>query len=113
MQLQAVGIFLMLFVNSFGLLLVAMGLMGIGTACVYPTLIAAIGDVAHPNWRATSVGVYRLWRDSGYVIGALLVGVLTNVLGTDWALGTVGGLTALSGIVVLTIMKETLPGTTP
>ena len=110
MQLQAAGIFLMLFVKSFGLLLVAMGLMGIGTACVYPTLIATIGDVAHPNWRATAIGVYRLWRDSGYVVGALLVGLITDLLGTDWALGTVGGLTSLSGIMVLLMMKESLPG---
>ncbi|MCH8123661.1 MAG: MFS transporter, partial [Bacteroidetes bacterium] len=78
--------------------------------CVYPTLIATIGDVAHPNWRATAVGVYRLWRDSGYVVGALLVGLITDLLGTDWALGTVGGLTSLSGIVVLLMMKESLPG---
>jgi len=109
MQLQAIGIFLMLFVESFWFLLGAMGLMGIGTACVYPTLIAAIGDVSHPNWRATAVGVYRLWRDSGYVVGALLVGVITDLIDTDWALGTVGGLTALSGMVVLLMMKETLP----
>ncbi len=53
-------------------------LIGIGTALVYPTLIAAVGDVAHPTWRATAVGVYRLWRDTGYVVGALLGGVVAD-----------------------------------
>ena len=56
-------------------------LLGIGTAMVYPTLLAAIGDVAHPSWRASAVGVYRLWRDLGYAIGALLAGITADLLG--------------------------------
>jgi MFS family permease len=83
-------------------------LLGLGTAMVYPTLLAAIGDVAHPDWRASSVGVYRLWRDSGYAIGALLAGVIADLLGLQWAIGTVALLTFGSGLVVLVVMAETL-----
>jgi MFS family permease len=75
---------------------------------VYPTLLAAIVDVAHPQWRASAVGVYRLWRDSGYAIGALLAGVIADFVGLRWAIGTVGLLTFASGIVVLAAMAETL-----
>ncbi|WP_051669380.1 MFS transporter [Bryobacter aggregatus] len=85
-------------------------LLGIGTAMVYPTLLATIGDVAHPSWRATAVGVYRLWRDGGYAIGALLAGVIADLLGLRWAIGTVGALTILSGLVAVVMMRETLPG---
>ena len=75
-------------------------LLGLGTAMVYPTLLAAIGDVAHPEWRASSVGVYRLWRDGGYAIGALLAGIVADLLGLRWAIGAVGVLTLASGVVV-------------
>jgi MFS family permease len=83
---------------------------------VYPTLLAAIGDVAHPEWRASAVGVYRLWRDGGYAIGALLAGIVADMLGLRWAIGTVGVLTLLSSVVVATVMTETLaarPSATP
>jgi MFS family permease len=73
-----------------------MVLLGLGTSLVYPTLIAAISDVAHPEWRASAVGVYRLWRDSGYAIGALLAGVLADLFGVPWAIGVIGVLTILS-----------------
>ena len=82
--------------------------LGIGTALVYPTLLAAIGDVAHPEWRASAVGVYRLWRDGGYAIGALLAGILADLLGLRWAIGAVAGLTFVSGTVVAITMYETL-----
>jgi hypothetical protein len=65
--------------------------------------------VAHPEWRASAVGVYRLWRDGGYAVGALLSGVLADALGMSWAIGAIGGLTALSGLVVAGVMYETLP----
>src|SRR2546430_3471739 len=84
-------------------------LLGIGTALVDPTLLAAVSDVAHPDWRASEVGVYRLWRDSGYAIGALLAGVLADLFGVFWAIGVIGALTALSGIVAQAVMAETLP----
>ena len=75
---------------------------------VYPTLLAAIGDVAHPVWRASSVGIYRLWRDSGYAAGALVAGVVADALGYTWALWLIAVLTAVSGAVVAVRMRETL-----
>ena len=84
-------------------------LLGIGTAMVYPTLLAAIGDVAHPTWRASSIGVYRLWRDLGYAIGALLAGVAADFFGLAIAMWTVAGLTLFSGVIVAVRMAETLP----
>jgi MFS family permease len=74
---------------------------------VYPTLLAAIGDVAHPSWRARSVGVYRLWRDGGFAVGALLAGVLADAYGIPTATWVVAGLTAASGLVVALRMYET------
>ena len=83
-------------------------LLGVGTAMVYPTLLAAIGDVAHPSWRASAVGVYRLWRDAGYAFGALLSGMIADLLGVVWAIAAVGALTLASGLVVAFRMSETL-----
>ena len=108
MLIQAAGIGLLMTGHSFVILATSMILLGIGTAFVYPTLLAAIGDVVHPNWRATSIGVYRLWRDGGYVIGALLAGFLPDVFGLEWAVGTIAVLTATSGIISSMVMKETL-----
>jgi MFS family permease len=84
--------------------------LGVGTALVYPTLLAAVSDVAHPGWRATAVGVYRLWRDSGYAIGAVLAGALADLYGNAAATWGVAALTFLSGIVVLACMRSRLPG---
>ena len=84
-------------------------LLGVGTAMVYPTLLAAIGDVAHPAWRARSVGVYRLWRDGGFAVGAILAGLIADWLGMGAAIWTVAALTAVSGIVVALRMYETHP----
>lgn len=77
------------------------------TAMVYPTLLAAVGDVAHPSWRASAVRVYRLWRDGGYAAGALVAGTLADLFGLRWAIGAVGVLTLISGFVVATVMYET------
>jgi MFS family permease len=87
----------------------AMGgaLLGVGTAMVYPTLLAAIGDVAHPTWRASSVGVYRLWRDLGYAVGALLAGITADALGVPTAIRVVAAVTFASGAVVALRMRET------
>ena len=82
-------------------------LLGVGTAMVYPTLLAAIGDVAHPNWRARSVGVYRLWRDGGFAIGALLAGLLADAYGIRTATAVIAALTAASGLLVAARMYET------
>ena len=109
MGVQAVGLFTLLAGTSFAVLALAMGLMGLGTALVYPTLLAAIGDVAHPSWRGTAVGVYRLWRDGGYVVGAAVAGVAADALGLGWSIGIIGALTGASGLVVAAVMYETLP----
>jgi MFS family permease len=83
-------------------------LLGIGTAMVYPTLLAAIGDVAAPAWRASSVGVYRLWRDLGYAVGAVVAGLTADSLGLKGAMWLVAGITFLSGVIVGVRMDETL-----
>ena len=81
-------------------------LLGVGTAMVYPTLLAAIGDVAHPAWRAGAVGVYRLWRDLGYAIGALLAGITADAIGIDPAVGLIAALTCASGVLVAVRLRE-------
>lgn len=88
-------------------------LLGAGTAMVYPTLLAAIGDVAHPSWRARAVGVYRLWRDLGFAVGALLTGVLADTFGIRAAIWLIAATTALSGLVVAQRMYETLTRVKP
>jgi len=115
MWVQAIAIAVVAVSSSFAAFAVGAVLLGIGTAMVYPTLLAAIGDVAHPSWRASSVGVYRLWRDLGYAVGALLAGVTADAVGLPAAMGLVAVLTFLSGIVVALRMSETLrdPGVSP
>jgi MFS family permease len=81
--------------------------LGVGTAFVYPTLLAAVGDVAHPTWRASAVGVYRLWRDSGYAVGALVAGITADLVGLRGAILTVAVITAASGLVAARLLIET------
>ena len=88
----------------------ALVVLGIGTALVYPALLAAVGDLAHPSWRGAAVGVYRLWRDLGYLVGALLAGIVADVLGTSMAVIVVGGLTALSGLLFAVRFRESRVG---
>jgi MFS family permease len=109
MAVQAVGIWLTVLVPRYGWWIVGAALQGLGTAMVYPVLLAAIGDVVHPKWRATSMGVYRLWRDLGYAIGALLAGIIADLLGMAIAIHVIAALTLLSGLVVALRMYETLP----
>lgn len=92
--------------------LAAIGL-GTGTALVYPTLLATIADVAHPSWRASAVGVYRLWRDSGYAIGALVAGISADLVGLRGAVAIVAVLTAISGLIAHRLLVETLPPRDP
>jgi len=82
-------------------------ILGVGTALVYPTLLAAIGDIAEPTWRASAVGVYRLWRDSGYAIGALIAGITADLVGLRGAVAVVAALTAASGLLALVLLTET------
>ena len=109
MWIQAGGIVLIALTRGLAPWLAGAVLLGLGTALVYPTLLAAIGDVAHPAWRASAVGVYRLWRDAGYAVGALLSGLIADRLGLPPAIAAVGLLTALSGAVVAVRMRETWP----
>jgi MFS family permease len=107
MLLQALAIAAIASTTGFGPWLVGAAVLGAGTAMVYPTLLAAIGDVAHPLWRARSVGIYRLWRDAGFAVGAVLAGVLADVFSVEVAIWSVAALTALSGVVVAVRMYET------
>jgi MFS family permease len=108
MLLQAGALAVIAATTSFGPWALGAVLLGAGTAMVYPTLLAAIGDVAHPAWRASAVGVYRLWRDSGFAIGALVAGVVADWLGLTAAIWTIAAITAASGLVVIVRMYETL-----
>jgi MFS family permease len=107
MWVQAAGIVLIVISAEFTGFALGAALLGAGTAMVYPTLLAAIADVAHASWRASAVGVYRLWRDLGYAIGALLAGITADALGTEAAIWLVAGVTFASGIVVALRMRET------
>lgn len=109
MWVQAVGIGIVVLSSSFAGFALGAATLGLGTAMVYPTLLAAIGDVAHPTWRASSVGVYRLWRDLGYAIGALLAGITADLLGLPTAMWLIAALTLASGFVVSARMSETRP----
>ena len=109
MIVQAVGIWVVLFSNSTFGWIAGMSLLGIGTALVYPTLLAAISDVAHPKWRATSLGVYRFWRDLGFVFGAIGIGFLADLFGANTAIHSVAWIALASGVFVFFIMRETIP----
>jgi MFS family permease len=107
MFVQGVGIWIVLLFNSMPGWIAGMSLLGIGTALVYPTLLAAISDIAHPKWRATSLGVYRFWRDLGFVFGAIGVGLIADLLSINFAIQVVAWIAIASGVFVLVIMKET------
>jgi len=107
MVVQAGGIWLTVAVPVYAAWMVGAVLQGLGTAMVYPTLLAAISDVARPEWRATAMGAYRFWRDLGYALGALISGVIADLLGMRAAIQVVAGLTLLSGLQVAFRMRET------
>ncbi len=109
MWVQALGIAVVLLAPGMREATLGAVLLGLGTAMAYPTLLAAIGDVTHPSCRASAVGVYRLWRDLGYAVGAVLSGVLADALGLSLAITAVAIVTLISGIVVAIRMRETLP----
>ena len=107
MLLQAAALGLVATSPGFAVALVGMVGLGLGTALVYPTLLAVVSDVARPEWRATATGIYRFWRDAGYVIGALIAGIVADRLGPNWAVGVVAALTFASGLVVFSRLPET------
>jgi MFS family permease len=106
MIVQSAGIWLTVMVPTFDAWLLGATLQGLGTAMVYPTLLAAITDYAHPTWRASSLGVYRFWRDLGYAVGALLSGAVADTLGFEAAIHLVAALTLASGLVVAGVMAR-------
>jgi MFS family permease len=109
MIVQGIGVWIVLLsANSFTGIIVGMSFLGIGTALVYPTLLAAISDVASPKWRATSLGVYRFWRDLGFVFGAIGVGFIADLSSSSIAIQLVAWIAIASGVFVLLIMKETI-----
>jgi MFS family permease len=108
MWVQAAGISVVSVSHGFGGFATGAFVLGVGTAMVYPTLLAAIGDVASPAWRASSIGVYRLWRDLGYAIGALLAGFSADLLGLSGAMFLIAALTFVSGVVAAVRLRETL-----
>ncbi len=107
MWVQAGGLLVTVLGRSFGWWLLGSVLLGLGTAMVYPALIAAVSDASHPSWRARSLSVYRFWRDMGYAVGALSAGIVADFFGLSWAIGSVGVLTFASGAVVAGVFRET------
>jgi MFS family permease len=106
MWVQAVGLFLTGLTGRFGWWLLASVLVGVGTAMVYPSLIAAVSDASHPSWRARSLSVYRFWRDLGYAIGALSAGLIADRFGFVAAILAIAALTFISGTIVAIAMRE-------
>lgn len=106
MWVQAGGLFLTAATRDFGWWIGGSVLLGLGTAMVYPSLIAAVSDASHPSWRARSLSVYRFWRDLGYAVGALAAGIIADVFGLAWAIAAIGALTFFSGAVTAFTMQS-------
>ena len=106
--LNAVGVGAILLTHSFAMWVTSAVLMGIGTALVYPVLLSAVGDEAHPAWRGAALGVYRMWRDGGYAVGGILIGFGVDWFGTNPTIGALAVIVFASGLFVLFAMKETL-----
>jgi MFS family permease len=106
MWIQSLSIAMVVLAHDFSAYAISAAMLGIGTAMVYPTLLAAVGDVAHPSWRASAVGVYRLWRDLGYAAGAVLAGVTADLLGVDASIAMVAAITLISGAVVAVRFRD-------
>ena len=105
MILQGISLlFLLSQPGNTGITLAMIG-QGFGTALVYPSLLAVISDASRPDWRSSSLGVYRLWRDGGYVVGAVMAGLLADNLGIGVSIGIIGGLTVISGLIALINLK--------
>jgi len=107
MLLQAAAIAAIAAAGDFAVWLVALALLGIGTAMVYPALLAATGDAVHPGERATALGVYRFWRDAGAIAGALGAGALADLFGFETAISVVAAITAASGVVAASMLQST------
>ncbi len=109
MMLQGVTLIGLVFASGFWSYFILAALLGLGTAMVYPTFLAAIADNTHPQQRAHSVGVFRLWRDSGYAFGAILTGILADAFQLEIPIITIGILSAVSGLIIGLRMRERHP----
>lgn len=106
MIMQGIALMGMIWANSYSFFVLLSVLLGIGTAIVYPTFLAGIAQFTHPEQRAKSIGVFRLWRDLGYAIGAILTGIIADFWGITPAIGVIGGLTMISAVIILIRMKN-------
>ena len=113
MWVQAAALLLTALTRDFGWWLLASLFLGLGTAMVYPSLIAAVSDASQPSWRARSLSVYRFWRDLGYAIGALSAGIIADLFGFPWAIGAVAVLTFMSGMIVALLMRDRAISSSP
>jgi MFS family permease len=113
MWVQAAGLFLTAATTHFEWWLAGSLLLGVGTAMVYPSLIAAVSDASHPSWRARSLSVYRFWRDLGFAMGALSAGLIADRFGLSWAITSIAVLTFVSGAIVAIVMQEAAKGPRP
>jgi MFS family permease len=105
---EAAGLAVVALGDTFTVWALGSALFGAGTALAYPTLLAAVGDLAHPAWRGTAVGVYRFWRDMGFAVGAVVAGLVADAHGLAIAIAAVAAITAGSGADVAVRMRETL-----
>jgi MFS family permease len=106
MLIQGITLFALVIANGYAQFWALSAMLGIGTALVYPTFLAAIADYAHPEQRAQAIGVFRFWRDLGYAVGAVLTGIIADMLSIDWSIATIAGITLLSGVVIGVRMKN-------
>jgi len=106
MLVQAVSLLIFPHLNGFYQFVVVAALLGIGTAMVYPTFIAAVADLVHPQDRAESVGVYRLWRDGGYAVGAVLTGVIADAFNLSLAITVTGVISLMSALFIAVGMNK-------
>jgi predicted MFS family arabinose efflux permease len=105
MMLQGLALVALLFSNTIIHFVILSVILGWGTALVYPTFLATVAENTHPSDRANSLGVFRLWRDLGYAIGAILTGIIADTLGINASVLIIGILTILSAIIILIRMK--------
>jgi predicted MFS family arabinose efflux permease len=105
MLLQGISLGLFLFAGSIIHYIILAAVLGWGTAMVYPTFLATVAENTHPQDRAKSIGIFRLWRDLGYAIGAILTGLIADSFGIDISILAIGVLTMLSAVVIAVRMK--------
>ena len=109
MFIAGIGVLATVVVNGYWFWLITAGITGVGMALLYPNLITVVGDAAHPSWRATGLGVYRMWRDAGYGFGAIIIGLTADLVSMEAAFYLVAIAMFVSGGITLVWMRETHP----